>query len=136
MTKATVTAVITSGSRTENAVLLTMRNVPPFEGFWCLPGGHIDAYETAEHAVEREVLEETGLAFQASGFLGYFDEIFPECHFHAVVLAFFGTGTGQLRACPGEVREIAWISLREAIAMPLAFNHNKVLQHYASLLES
>jgi len=32
---------------------------------------------------------------------------------------------------PDEVEEIAWFSLNEALAMPLAFNHLQILQRYA-----
>jgi len=33
------------------------RNVNPFKDHWCLPGGHIDDYESVENAVVREVKE-------------------------------------------------------------------------------
>lgn len=45
----------------EGRVLLVRRNIEPAIGLWCLPGGFIEAGETAEQAVVREVQEETGL---------------------------------------------------------------------------
>ncbi|NTU93278.1 MAG: NUDIX hydrolase [Chlorobiaceae bacterium] len=132
MAKATVTAVIFPENGPPRSVLLTRRNVEPFKDHWCLPGGHIDDGETVIDAVRREVSEETGLRFDPSMFIGWFDEIFPEHRFHAVVLAFSGPGAGALRQQPEEVSEIAWIPLEEALSMPLAFNHNLVLQRYAT----
>ncbi len=131
MTKATVAAVITQSNDKPDIILLTKRRVRPFQGHWCLPGGHIDDYETAEIAVVREVLEETALHFAAPTFFGFFDEIFPEYHFHAVALAFYGTGMGEAALMPDEVEEIAWFTLDEALALSLAFNHLQILQRYA-----
>jgi 8-oxo-dGTP diphosphatase len=132
MAKATVAAVIFPESGSRNTILLTRRGIPPFKGSWCLPGGHIDDYEPVTDAIRREVLEETGLAFEPSTFLGWFEEIFPEHRFHAVVLAFSGPGSGSLQQQPGEVSEIGWFPLDLALSIPLAFNHNLVLQRYAS----
>ncbi|MEI6639142.1 MAG: NUDIX hydrolase [Chlorobium sp.] len=131
MPKATVAAIITPEDGTPDLILLTKRSVRPFQGHWCLPGGHIDDYETAQDAVVREVMEETGLRFTRPIFLAFFDEIFPEHNFHAVALAFYGRGTGAPELMPDEVEEIAWFTLDEALAMPLAFNHLQILQRYA-----
>jgi 8-oxo-dGTP diphosphatase len=134
MAKATVAAVVTPEIGNRRSVLLTRRSVAPFMGSWCLPGGHIDDFETAADAIRREVSEETGLDFMPDGCIGWFEEIFPEHRFHAVALAFQGTGSGTLRSQPDEVSEIGWFALEEALSMPLAFNHNLVLQHYARSL--
>ena len=134
MTKATVAAIIVQNDDKPDIILLTKRNVRPFQGHWCLPGGHIDDYETAKEAVVREVMEETALHFTTPTFLAFFDEIFPEYNFHAVALAFYGTGRGNAELMPDEVTEIAWFTLDEALAMPLAFNHLHILQRYAEHL--
>jgi 8-oxo-dGTP diphosphatase len=47
-------------SRPDLEVLLSRRAGPPKEGQWDLVGGFIDAGETPEQAVRREVEEETG----------------------------------------------------------------------------
>jgi 8-oxo-dGTP diphosphatase len=134
MPKSTVAAIIhPAGDR--RTILLTRRNVNPFNGLWCLPGGHIEDFEPAETAVRREVKEETGLDFAPDTFVGWFEEIFPEHRFHAVALAFAGAGSGATEQQPDEVSEMAWFALDEALSMPLAFTHNLVLQHYARSLE-
>ncbi len=134
MAKATVAAIITPDDERLDLILLTKRNVPPFKGQWCLPGGHIDDYETAEKAVVREVKEETGLLFREPVFLHFFNELFPEYHFHAVALAFYGKGIGSAELMPDEVEQISWVPLHEALALPLAFNHNQIVQLYAQQL--
>ncbi|MGB7873493.1 MAG: NUDIX hydrolase [Anaerolineales bacterium] len=127
---ATVAAIIRNE---EGEILLTRRNVEPFKGQWCLPGGHIDENEEALEAVIREAKEETGLDFEAE-FFSYADEIIPEYDWHAVVIVFTGRGIGELAAQVGEVADIEWFSLDEALSMSLAFEHNKILDEYASHL--
>jgi 8-oxo-dGTP diphosphatase len=112
-------------------ILLTKRNVEPFKGRWCIPGGHIDQFEKAREAVIREAKEETGIEFEAE-FITYFDEIVQEHDWHAVVLVFAGKGTGELAAQESEVSEINWFSLEEARSLSLAFKHNKILNEYAA----
>ena len=125
---ATVAAIITNK---DGEILLTRRNIEPFKGQWCLPGGHIDENEKALDAVIREAKEETGLDFEAEFFV-YADEIIPEYDWHAVVLVFAGKGRGELAAQEREVTEIDWFSLDEASSLPLAFVHNQILDEYKS----
>ena len=127
---ATVAAIMTR-SDDRSSILLTRRSIPPFKGRWCLPGGHIDRFEPAQTAMIREVKEETGLDYEAR-FYRTFDEIIPQHDIHAVVLAFEGIGSGDVVPSEGEVSEIAWFTLEEARALPLAFTHNEILDAYAA----
>jgi len=43
-------------------------------GWWCLPGGRLDAGETLAQGAVREVREETGLEIDITGFLGVFSD--------------------------------------------------------------
>jgi 8-oxo-dGTP diphosphatase len=47
---------------TRGRLLLIQRGHQPHQGLWSLPGGRIEAGESPEEAVIREVREETGLA--------------------------------------------------------------------------
>jgi 8-oxo-dGTP diphosphatase len=127
--KTTVGAIITKTVRNEIRILLTRRGYSPFQCQWCLPGGHIDPFETARKAVVREVKEEVGLDFKAQ-FFGYFDEIIPELDIHAVVLIFDGPTEGELKSQPGEVIEMGWFTLKESKCMDLAFHHNQIIEAY------
>ena len=129
---ATVAAIIKND---EGKILLTRRNVEPFKGQWCLPGGHIDQFEDTSDAVVREAKEEIGLDFEAE-FFAYDDEIIPELNWHAVVLVFEGKGAGELAAQKREVTDIAWFSLDEARSLSLAFEHNKILDEFVANLKA
>ena len=105
MPYATVAAIITTKESSIERILLTRRSIEPFNGLWCLPGGHIEKNEVTSEAIAREVKEETGIDFTPS-FLGYFDEIIPERNIHAVVLVFVGMWTGNVVPNKTEVSEV------------------------------
>jgi ADP-ribose pyrophosphatase YjhB (NUDIX family) len=63
--KVAVAALITKGSQ----VLLVRRANNPARGLWTLPAGFVDAGEDTIAAVEREVLEETGLTIKTTGLI-------------------------------------------------------------------
>ena len=129
--KTTVGAIITRQENGLEKLLLTRRAIEPFRDCLCLPGGHIDRFETAKDAIIREVKEEVGLDFVPQ-FFKYFDEIIPESDWHAVVLVFTGTATGTLQPQVAEVSEIGWFSLSEALAQPLAFRQREIIAAYAN----
>lgn len=131
MPQTTVAAIITRLWESTEQILLTRRNVEPFKGKWCLPGGHIDSYEAVREAVVREVKEETGLLYRPR-FYGYFDEIMPNYGIHHVVIVFEGRGEGELHYQESEVSEIGWFSVSERRSLPLAFRHDDILSSYAT----
>jgi len=128
MPQATVAAIISDPSDTSR-ILLTRRSVRTYQGYWCLPGGHIELNETARQAIIREAKEETGIDLKPT-FFGYFDEIIPERKIHAVVLAFVSSWDGEIHPGAGEVAEYGWFSPDEALSLPLAFDHKSIIEAY------
>jgi len=58
-----------------NKILLVKRNKEPHKGEWAIPGGSVKPGETLQWAVEREILEETGLVVSAKDPIHVFDLI-------------------------------------------------------------
>jgi 8-oxo-dGTP diphosphatase len=57
---------------TDGRVVLIRRGVEPRAGYWCLPGGYVEADELAEAAAVREMKEETGLEIEVDDLLGVY----------------------------------------------------------------
>lgn len=59
----------------KNQFLLQKRNKEPERGYWSIPGGKVEMYETFEKAVVREVKEETNLDVEVVELCGICDHI-------------------------------------------------------------
>ncbi|RBY96475.1 NUDIX hydrolase [Blastococcus sp. TF02-8] len=62
-----VGAIVHDGAR---RLLVVRRGQDPGRGLWSVPGGRVEPGETFREAVEREVLEETGLRVRAGHEVG------------------------------------------------------------------
>jgi ADP-ribose pyrophosphatase YjhB (NUDIX family) len=102
----------------DGKLVLVRRAIEPSIGKWSFPSGYVDRGEVVEAAVEREVLEETGLEVRANWLVGLYSEAG-----HAVVLAVYDVSVlgGELRAGP-ETLEVSSFDPRK---LPeLAFAHD------------
>lgn len=113
-------------------ILLVLRNNEPFKDHWALPGGHVDFGETPDNAMVREVKEETGMDVKEYKFFNYFNEFYPERNWHAVALIYFATVEGILAKQEEEVKELRFFPLKDALCLPLAFEHKKILDKVAA----
>ena len=63
----------------DQEVLLVARATDPFQGYWDIPGGFLEAGEHPEAGAVREMREETGLLIQPTGVLGIWMDVYgPE----------------------------------------------------------
>jgi len=112
----------------DRQILLVLRDdIPsiPYPGLWDLPGGHIEANESAEECIVREMLEEieinvTGCElFQVYEFSDRTESVFlkkAEFDIENVVLH-----EGQM---------LRWFSEHEAAQVELAYGFDQVLRDY------
>lgn len=105
-------------------VLLTQRE--DFE-VWCLPGGHVEAGESAEAAAVREVREETGLVVELTRHVGtYARPLWRDGRYRIVVYAARPVG-GILVAQPEEVVALAYFA-PDALPRPLLLGQDQRLR--------
>lgn len=117
----TVDAVVRNESG--EVLLIERKHDPPG---WALPGGYVDAGESLEHAVVRELEEETGLrATEVRQFHTYSDPTRDPRH-HTVSTVFLVRGEGAVRA--GDDAARARFFPLHALPTPLAFDHEAILK--------
>jgi colanic acid biosynthesis protein WcaH len=77
--------------KSEDGILLALRDIIPWKGFWHLPGGTVAKGEKLTDAVLRIAKGETGLDVKIKkelGHLEYLIETRPEANFHSVAMVF------------------------------------------------
>ncbi|HUJ77400.1 MAG TPA: NUDIX hydrolase [Thermoplasmata archaeon] len=117
----TVDAVFVRGDR----ILLVRRGRPPFRGRWALPGGFVEADETVEQAVVRELREETGLRAMPSRLLGVYSGPDRDPRRPTASVVFLMAGPGGDPVGGDDAGEAAWKPL--ARARGLAFDHDRIV---------
>jgi len=105
-----IVAIIRKGDQ-----LLIVNNQSGQDNRWSLPGGQIEAGETLEQALRREVAEETGLAVTSSSFAFLTENFMPTYQAHSLVTYFDCEVSGVLdpNDPDEEISETKWINQRE-----------------------
>jgi NADH pyrophosphatase NudC (nudix superfamily) len=112
----------------EGRVLLGRRAFDPAKGLWDILGGFIDANETAEEAVRREILEETGLRVTIKRYLGSFPDTYGPRGLPVLNLAFVAVAEGGTTQAASDVAELRWFA-EEDLPEVWAFPHQvKVIE--------
>ncbi|HBA89788.1 MAG TPA: DNA mismatch repair protein MutT [Geobacter sp.] len=107
-----VTSVVAVIIDTDDRVLLTKRNVPPFQGEWVMPGGKIDLGEPIVAALKREVWEEVGLEVEVGELIDVFEHVTPgEDNYHFIIIYYRCTPLYcDVTHNHEEVAEARWVS--------------------------
>jgi ADP-ribose pyrophosphatase YjhB (NUDIX family) len=95
----------------DGRVLLGRRAHDPGKGLWDLPGGFVDEHEHPLAALERELLEETGLAVEPTEFLGIWMQ--PYEHRVVLCLTWLARPVSGVEAAGDDLVELRWFGFDE-----------------------
>lgn len=110
------------------SVLLIKRKYEPFKGEWAIPGGFIKDDESLEDAVERELMEETGVKINYLEQLYTFGKPNRDPRRRIVSVAYFGlvkSSQFEKLQATTDAEEAEWFNIK---SLPnLAFDHQKII---------
>ncbi|MGO9232483.1 MAG: NUDIX hydrolase [Bryobacteraceae bacterium] len=98
-------------------ILMAQRGKQPMKGWWSLPGGAVEAGESLDAAVRREVREETGLAVKPVKVFEVFERILRDAsgapEYHYVLIDYICRVTGGDLRAGDDVCRVEWVRLRD-----------------------
>ncbi|MEP0804630.1 MAG: NUDIX domain-containing protein [Chloroflexota bacterium] len=112
----------------QGRILLTRR---ADNGQWCLPGGGMEAGESAAEACEREVWEETGLSVRVKRLVGVYSHpdqlaVYPDGNkAHIVVLHFEAEAVGGKLGLSEETTDFGYFTLEEVETLDMLGRHKE-----------
>ena len=116
----------------DGKVLMVKRAHEPFNGYWVLPGGHVEQGETIRDAAVREMQEELGLDIEVLGTIGVFDD--PNRDPRGLIsVAVLARPKGDRIVLNREASEYQWFPLSDLPEI-VGFDHRKILEKAKSLV--
>jgi ADP-ribose pyrophosphatase YjhB (NUDIX family) len=124
--------------RDDGHVLLIRRGKPPRHGQWSLPGGLHEIGETAEQAVAREVLEETGIEVAVDRLIDIVNVIQHDdegrVRVHYLLLDFLARPTGGRLQAGTDADDARWVPLAEIPSFELWDETQRIIRAGAAML--
>lgn len=111
-------------------ILLSLRNIEPYSGFWHLPGGTVYMDESIEEAVIRIAKRETGLTVIPKKSIGHMEfpgEVRGSVTIHTVSLVVVADVVGGVLQHDQFASELHWFKV---------IPQNTIKQHSSFLLEN
>lgn len=107
----------------DDRVLLVCRGKPPAFGEWAIPGGSVELGETLQQAVERELLEETGITVRAGEICHTFEAVKRDddgrVRFHYVIIDLTAEYLSGEPVPASDVTEAAWLTSGDLAGRPI-----------------
>jgi 8-oxo-dGTP diphosphatase len=125
----TVDAIVFGYSKEQGvSILLIKRKFEPFKNSWALPGGFVLNDESLEDAVERELLEETGIRINYLEQLFTFGEPKRDPRQRIISISYFGlvkSSQFEKLQASTDAEDAKWFNIKD---LPkLGFDHKEII---------
>jgi 8-oxo-dGTP diphosphatase len=133
----TVDAVIFAVTGGSIKLLLIKRGNDPFKGQWAIPGGFIGMDEELDHAVARELQEETGLTGIPLEQMHTFGTVGRDPRGRQITVVYMGIikeGLDRIKA-GDDAAQAQWFDINK-LPENMAFDHNTVASFAIERLQS
>jgi len=117
----------------DGKVLLVKRAIEPYNGFWVLPGGHVERHETVEDALRREMREELGIDVEIIDMIGVFSDPDRDPR-QTISIAFLCRPKSKDIKLNFEASEHKWFDVN-SLPSKIGFDHAKILASARKLIE-
>ncbi|RLF24580.1 MAG: hypothetical protein DRN15_02705 [Thermoprotei archaeon] len=125
-------AAVSALVRSPEGIALIKRGYPPLSGYWSLPGGVPESYESLEEALLREVKEEVGIDVEIGRVLSITEylEIDDEerVKYHYVIITFECKPLSYKLRAGGDAIEAIWLDPVKALGLELTPTTELVLK--------
>jgi 8-oxo-dGTP diphosphatase len=122
-------------------ILLVTRKNDPFKGMLSIPGGFINAGETAEVAMRREAKEETSLVLEPIAILGVYSDPRRDPRMHTLSVTFITRIVQGNEDASEDAAALKWVEIEHELdslieSKRIAFDHSKILDDFKKWLKS
>ncbi|MDA3855503.1 MAG: NUDIX hydrolase [Candidatus Woesearchaeota archaeon] len=128
--------LITLNNKNEILLLKRADDDSEFGGYWCIPGGETENFETFEEALKREIKEETNSEIIEKQYLKSFYYEYKE-NLHVRAIYFHGKIQGEIKL-DEESSDFKWFTFEEILddKFELAFNQKEVLKDFINFYKN
>jgi ADP-ribose pyrophosphatase YjhB (NUDIX family) len=115
----------------DGRIIVVRRSGPPGQGLWSIPGGRVEPRESPQAAVQREVLEETGLQVDVGEVAGEVVRAAPSPSDRYLITDFFARVTPGTTTHPvpdDDADDVRWVDGAEFLELELTPELAETLQ--------
>lgn len=120
-------------------VLLVRRGRPPRLNQWSIPGGKVEWGEPVQHALIREVEEETGLKIEIAGLIDIVDSLIcsdaGDLTHHHVLLDYAARVLSGQPVAGDDAKEVKWVPLSGLDDYPMWSETRRIIEEGLALLK-
>jgi 8-oxo-dGTP diphosphatase len=124
----------------EGKILLEKRKSAPGKGKWSIPGGLVDLGENIEHAVVREVKEETGLDVAEPRLVDVVDHVSLDekgtVKYHFVIVDYLVNLVRGVPKAASDAEDLKWVPFKEVEEYDLTSSFRDFFQRNKQKLEN